>query len=369
MPYATCSNQAASYLEANTTIPIPHIHAFGRGGAADEKNPTGYTYIVQSYIVGQPLNLVDFRLGGLPRREHFYSQLVDILAQLRQQEFPYAGSLMPDPHGGATPHVGPLLSIQLNDLQRDNPSLSIQPTKFATPLDYAYYQYRLLDESLRLLPEKLSQQVAELEVFALQDLKNRLPSIVENQHPFVLTHTDLRPTNIIVDENMQIQGIIDWEWARTVPRQFFLPPTWIAGCPPDMVSGVEFRIEYRWLRDVLWADTSEHCRQLASEWNRKLPRRIDMSLAVIFGHHSSFVNAYYRGVFPMFYESSWGQEVKQFYECDGPDGRFSLDVQQRLRESKRYAQYLEKLGVRPASLAEESRQESGEPPLPDPGDA
>ncbi|EAQ88237.1 predicted protein [Chaetomium globosum CBS 148.51] len=225
-----------------------------------------------------------------------------------------------------------------------NGFLSIQPTKFATPLDYAYYQYRLLDESLRLPPEKLSQQVAELEVFALQDLKNRLPNIVENQHPFVLTHTDLRPTNIIVDENMQIQGIIDWEWARTVPRQFFLPPTWIAGCPPDMVSGVEFRIEYRWLRDVLWADTSEHCRQLASEWNRKLPRRIDMSLAVIFGHHSSFVNAYYRGVFPMFYESSWGQEVKQFYECDGPDGKFSLDVQQRLRESKRYAQYLEKLG-------------------------
>jgi hypothetical protein len=155
----------------------------------------------------------------------------------------------------------------------------------------------------------------------------------------VLTHTDLRPTNIIVDENLQIQGIIDWEWASTVPRQFFLPPTWIAGCTADMVFGVEFRIEYRWLRDVLRADTSEHCRQLALEWDRKLPRRIDMPLAVIFRHHSCFVNAYYRGVFPMFYESSWEQEVKQFYECDGEDGKVSIDVQQRLRESERYARH------------------------------
>jgi hypothetical protein len=164
----------------------------------------------------------------------------------------------------------------------------------------------------------------------------------------VLTHTDLRPTNIIVDENLQIQGIIDWEWANTVPRQLFLSPTWIAGCTPDMVSSVEFRIEYRWLRDVLRADTSEHCRQLALEWDRKLPRRIDMSLAVIFRHRSCFVNAYYRGVFPMFYESSWEREVKKFHECDGEDGKVSIDVQHRSRESERYARHLERTDAPPS---------------------
>lgn len=37
------------------------------------------------------------------RRDHFYSQLVVILDQLRQHEFDYAGSLMPDPGGELDP--------------------------------------------------------------------------------------------------------------------------------------------------------------------------------------------------------------------------------------------------------------------------
>ena len=303
---------------------------------------------------------MDFRFGGLPRREYFYSQLVDILAQLRQQEFPYAGSLMPDPDGGTTPLVGPLLSLQLNELQRENPGLSIQPAKFDSAIDYAFYQYRLLDESHRLQPYNLSREVAELEVFGLEDLKRRLSSLIEDRPPFVLAHTDLRPTNIIVDENLQIQGIIDWEWASTVPRQFFLPPTWIAGYPPDEVSEVEYRVEYRWLRDVLRADTSEHCRRLASEWDRKLPRRIDLSLAVIFRHHSCFVNTYYRGVFPKFYTGSREDEINKFFKCDGEDGQFSRDVEQRLRDSERYTRHLERIGALLASGAQQkSRQRPG----------
>jgi hypothetical protein len=355
------------YLEAKTTIPVPHIHAFGRGGAVDENNPTGHGYIIQSYITGQPLDVVAFRLGGLPRREYFYSQLVEIFAQLRQQEFPYAGSLMPDPDGGTNPHVGPLLSIQLNELQRENPGLTIQPAKFASAIDYAFYQYHLLDETHKLPAEKLCREVAELEVFALEDLKNRLASVVEDRPPFVLTHSDLRPTNIIVDEDLQIQGIIDWEWASTVPRQFFLPPTWIAGVPPYKASGVEFQVEYRWFRDVLLASTSEPCRQLASEWDRKLPHRIDLPLAVIFEHHSCFVNAYYRGVFPKFYKTPYEEEVKGFYECDGKDGKFSINVQQRLRASKRYADYLVRTGMLPASGGEEPSRKPGEPPIDDSG--
>jgi hypothetical protein len=86
--------------------------------------------------------------------------------------------LVPDPDGGTNPRVGSLLSIQLNELQRENPGLSIQPAKFASPLDYVFYQYRLLDESHKPPPEKLSQEVTELEVFALEDLKNRLPRVI-----------------------------------------------------------------------------------------------------------------------------------------------------------------------------------------------
>ncbi|KAI0538799.1 kinase-like domain-containing protein [Xylaria digitata] len=329
------------YLQIETTIPVPRIHAFGRGGTVDEKNPTGHAYIIQSYIPGQSLDILAFRKKNPAQRKYLYSQLVDFLAQLHQQEFPYTGSLMPDPDGGLTPFVGPLLSIQLNELQLQNRELSILPARFASATDFAFHQYHLLNQTYMLPAHKLSQKVAKLGIFGLEDLRSRLANNIDDHGPFVLAHTDLRPSNIIVDENLRIQGIIDWEWVSTVPRQFFLPPTWIAGFPPDRVSGVEYRIEYRWFRDALQAGISEACRQFASEWDRKLPMRIDLSLAVTLRHHSCFINAYYRGLFSKFYEGSREGVVNEFFERDGKDGEFSLSVQRRLKDSERYTQYLE----------------------------
>jgi serine/threonine protein kinase len=341
-----------------TTIPVPNIHAFGRGGTVDEKNPTGHAYIIQSYIPGQSLDILAFRRKIPEQRKHFYSQLVDFFAQLRQLEFPYAGSLMPDPDGGRTPLVGPLLSMQLNELQLEKRDLSTQPAKFASATDFAFYQHYLLDQTYKLPAYKLSREVVELEIFGLEDLKSRLSNYLDDHGPFVLTHTDLRPSNIIVDENLRIQGIIDWEWANTVPRQFFLPPTWLAGLPPDRVSGLEYRIEYRWFHGALQAG---HYPQLASEWHRKLPTRIDLPLAVTLRHHSCFVNTYYRGIFPMFYKGSREHIVHQFFECHDRDGRFSLAVLQRLSDSERFTQYIEENGLTPSQRCRE-RQEHGEPP-------
>lgn len=50
------------------------------------------------------------------RRDYFYSQLIDILSQIRQLELPSLGSLLPDPSGGPDPIVAPLLSIPVNEM-------------------------------------------------------------------------------------------------------------------------------------------------------------------------------------------------------------------------------------------------------------
>jgi aminoglycoside phosphotransferase (APT) family kinase protein len=42
--------------------------------------------------------------------------------------------------------------------------------------------------------------------------------------PFVLVHGDLELFNLLVDDNMDIIAVLDWEWSRVVPRQFFIPP-------------------------------------------------------------------------------------------------------------------------------------------------
>ncbi len=48
-----------------------------------------------------------------------------------------------------------------------------------------------------------------------------------DQGPFVLVHGDFEPFNLIVNEHMDIASVLDWEWSRVVPIQFFKPPLWL----------------------------------------------------------------------------------------------------------------------------------------------
>lgn len=122
----------------------------------------------------------------------------------------------------------------------------------------------------------------------------------------MLAHPDLRWSNIIVDEDLTIRGIIDYEWASTIPRQFFMPPTWIAGRPPEWITGVHYNIEFGWFRDVLAAkaETSGACSQLAREWGPRLPNQVAFPLAVLLRHHSHFLALYYKAIFPHFYKAT-----------------------------------------------------------------
>ncbi|KAL4956951.1 hypothetical protein BDW69DRAFT_181085 [Aspergillus filifer] len=65
-------------------------------------------------------------------------------------------------------------------------------------------------------------------------LEKALTSMVTEEHmygPFPLWHLDLHFRNILVDENYNITGILDWSHAQTVPvERFAISPEFIA--PP-----------------------------------------------------------------------------------------------------------------------------------------
>ena len=71
--------------------------------------------------------------------------------------------------------------------------------------------------------------------------------------------------NIIVDDDLRIQAVIDWKWAGPVPRDFFTPPSWLAGLGPSYVTGDEYRAELAHFHKVLLAgsETSEPHRLLS----------------------------------------------------------------------------------------------------------
>ncbi len=106
----------------------------------NQQNPTRLAYLIVDYIAGVSLDIRTFTNTAREQKTCFYSQLIDILAQLRQLEFDVSGSLMPDPEGGPDPVVGPLLSIGLNGLHQDQPDTvaAMPPGRFCSAADFAY---------------------------------------------------------------------------------------------------------------------------------------------------------------------------------------------------------------------------------------
>lgn len=62
--------------------------------------------------------------------------------------------------------------------------------------------------------------------------------------PFVLSHGDLEMYSLLVNENLDILAVLDWEWSCVVPLQFFSPPTWIRNRPIATLSWGIFYNDY-----------------------------------------------------------------------------------------------------------------------------
>lgn len=59
-------------------------------------------------------------------------------------------------------------------------------------------------------------------------VKERWVDPALDRGPFVLVHGDLEPFNVMVDKNLAVVAVLDWEWSRVVPVQFFNPPWWLS---------------------------------------------------------------------------------------------------------------------------------------------
>ncbi|KAK7419437.1 hypothetical protein QQZ08_010855 [Neonectria magnoliae] len=72
------------YIQSETTIPLPRVHAFGRDEILTRARSTTQAYLILDYVPGQSLDVQSLTKDTRERRNHFYSQLIDILAQMRQ---------------------------------------------------------------------------------------------------------------------------------------------------------------------------------------------------------------------------------------------------------------------------------------------
>lgn len=209
-------NEASTYrfLE-KTTVPVPKVHEV----ALDPSNPVHVPYILMDMVPGQPINnCVGVSPGQLRK---VMAQLASVYCELAKHPFDHIGSLS-SLQGGQLGPVANQLIATLNSNGDAN-----FPGPFTT-MQECYHE--MISRILELIAagELYSPWAVDTYLVhrCLLDIVPLLPGV--NDRKFYLRHPDDAGFHIMVDDAFNITGIIDWEWASTVPKALaFSSPSWL----------------------------------------------------------------------------------------------------------------------------------------------
>ena len=228
MPISTTTNEDNQYLKSEyatllflqdlkgaVPAPRPHGYCFNR------QNPANTPYIFMDKISGMPLS--DAISNGHMNREAVHRMLSDLAARkkaLSMHPFMEIGSLtlFIDESAKCT-HFGVGRQYTMSSRQSDH---SRYPSDFGPYQSSLHYYSTLLHNSWNEWMEyQYEEEVKPLaERLRLQAyLTSIIASYAKPAQEFHLTHTDLHPGNIFVDDQGNITAIIDWEFASTLPSQ------------------------------------------------------------------------------------------------------------------------------------------------------
>ncbi|GAB0137239.1 hypothetical protein EsDP_00005515 [Epichloe bromicola] len=199
-------------IRQRTGIPVPTVYAY----EVDTRNPTSAAFILMQVVSGNAAIDSDggyeVHQGQIPlhRRPAFH------LAAAKIQVCPSASALCP-------------LRSSINRLRWHRATDFIEAwarhSRFPLSVDAvnripsAAWRSRILT-SIQAFPNQLASSAAGL--------------ITHNDGPFPITHTDFFHSNIVVDSNYTIQGVIDWEGACTMPWELVEPPLFLETVPQEL---------------------------------------------------------------------------------------------------------------------------------------
>lgn len=192
------------FLE-RTKIPAPKVHDYA---LEESDNAVGVGYILMDKLPGKPLRWL---LAHDHQRKKVVEQLADIFLTLRRYPFNEMGSLV----SPERLQPGPIVQESLTDVLLSGTE-TIGP--FRSVADYHEASIRFIIGTI-MRQEAYTKQAVDAYLIHrfLLDLVPRVAPPSENDCRFFLKHADDKGDHILVDENYNIQGIIDWEWAYTAP--------------------------------------------------------------------------------------------------------------------------------------------------------
>lgn len=232
--YLIRSEYATLKFLETTTVPAPR--AFDYGILNDSNNKIGVSYIIMQEMPGKPWNQQGprgKRTADDKDKERVWDGLAGILIELKKHPFPQAGSLLP----GSSPSE-PIISATASER-----FLVLSPSgPFDTSRDYFA---AFIEQNMALIADGqlfTSFPVNAYLVFLF--LKVQIDSLVDYTHPnvraeqFYIKHVDDKGDHLMVDDELNVVGIIDWQMARLVPASEAFGPSLVTANMNDIYDGV-----------------------------------------------------------------------------------------------------------------------------------
>ncbi|AEO65291.1 uncharacterized protein THITE_2112141 [Thermothielavioides terrestris NRRL 8126] len=200
------------FLHSQTRVPVPKVIDWAT--ESDPENDVGPGYILMEKVKGKPLDWQSLTAG---QKDQVMEQLVDIFLEIEKHPFDRIGSLMPPASGSTGFEIQGIAHHSLfNMAERGGRPLG--------PFDSSAGAARAIVETYLDMIEngEICAEFLDDERLAHQFSLDIIDDVWKGPRPgerFYLKHPDDKGDHILVDESLNIVGIIDWEWTRTVSRE------------------------------------------------------------------------------------------------------------------------------------------------------
>lgn len=194
-----------TFLQA-TAITTPKVYDFA---LESSDNTVGVGFILMEKLPGKPLR---WSSTTRQQREKVMDQMADVFIDLRKYPFSAYGSL----HTPGSMQIGPFADESFTNFENCHMRTS-GPFLSSREYNVAYLNFI---QALILRTEKYSNRPVDAYLIH-RFLIDLIPHVFTSDPSgeFFLKHADDKGDHILVDEEFNVTGIIDWEWAHTAPAE------------------------------------------------------------------------------------------------------------------------------------------------------
>ncbi|KPM37943.1 hypothetical protein AK830_g8644 [Neonectria ditissima] len=198
--YLIRSEYATLKFLETTAVPAPRAFSFGIPSQSTDSG-IGVCFLLMEELPGKPWN----GQGGTVK---VWKGLADVFVELEKHPFTKAGSLCVE-----SPHDLPWVSATASDR-----FVCLDP--FGPFETSAAYYTGWAEQYLALIADGQLYPQFPIEAYLVyRFLQDNAIQLADSEDKFFLKHVDDKGDHIMVDEDLNITGIIDWQMARIVPRQ------------------------------------------------------------------------------------------------------------------------------------------------------